>query len=92
MKKIEIIKIKSLIMIALLSGLRKSKSIEDKREVTQNEHATSETRTFMLDYLKKGATLGDKLCIKELGELYIEGKYVPKDTTLGKKLMGGHGF
>lgn len=51
-----------------------------------------ETRTFMLDYLKKGATLGDRLCIKELGELYIEGKYVPKDTKLGKKLMGSIGF
>jgi len=51
-----------------------------------------ETKAFMLDYLKKGAALGDRLSYNELGELYMEGKYVPKDTLLGKKLIKKAGY
>lgn len=46
-----------------------------------------ELRTFMIEYLKKGAALGDKQSKLELGRLYMQGKYLPKDTILGKKFI-----
>lgn len=46
-----------------------------------------ELRTFMIEYLKKGAALGDKNSKRELAKLYMEGKFLPKDTILGKKLI-----
>lgn len=47
----------------------------------------NETRLLMIEYLKKGAALKHEQSMHELGELYMEGKYVPKDTILGKKLI-----
>lgn len=44
------------------------------------------TIDLALKYLEKGVELNECQATKELGELYLEGKYVPKDTILGKKL------
>ena len=46
----------------------------------------------MIEYLKKGAALKHEQSMHELGELYMEGKYVPKDTILGKKLINSIGL
>jgi len=52
----------------------------------------NETRLLMIEYLKKGAALKHEQSMHELGELYMEGKYVPKDTILGKKLINSKGL
>ena len=44
-----------------------------------------ETKTLAIKYLKRGVDLKDCNSTKELGNLYLEGKYVPKDTIMGKK-------
>jgi hypothetical protein len=44
------------------------------------------TKKFALEYLQKGAELGEINCKKKLGRYYIEGKYFEKDTVLGKEL------
>jgi len=43
-------------------------------------------RTIAIQHLKKSASLKYLAANDELGELYLEGKYLPKDTLLGKKL------
>ena len=45
-----------------------------------------ETKTLAIKYLKRGVELKDCNSTKELGDLYLEGKYVLKDTILGRKL------
>lgn len=52
----------------------------------------NETRLLMIEYLKKGVALKHEQSMHELGELYMEGKYVPKDTILGKKLINSIGL
>jgi len=44
------------------------------------------TKILAIDYLKKGVELKECQSVKELGDLYLEGKYVPRDTILGKEL------
>ena len=44
------------------------------------------TKVLAIEYLKKGVELKECQSVKELGNLYMEGKYVPKDTILGKEL------
>jgi len=44
------------------------------------------TKMLALKYLKKGVELNDSESTHVLSELYLEGKYVPQDTILGKKL------
>lgn len=44
------------------------------------------TKALAITYLKRGVYLNECQSTKELGDLYLEGKYVPKDTILGKKL------
>lgn len=44
------------------------------------------TIALAIKYLKEGVDLNERQSTKELGRLYLEGKYVPKDTILGKKL------
>lgn len=56
----------------------------EKREIFDKE-----LRTFMIEYLKKGAALNHEQSKQELGRLYLEGKYVPKDTIMSKKLLDG---
>lgn len=50
------------------------------------------TRKFMIKYLKKGASLGHSQSKYELGKLYIEGIFLPKDTILGRKLINSSNF
>lgn len=45
-----------------------------------------DTKNLALKYLKMGAELRDPESMEHLGNLYLVGKYVPKDTILGKKL------
>ncbi len=45
------------------------------------------TKEMALSYLQKGVELNDYHSLKEMAELYLEGKYVKKDTILGKKLL-----
>lgn len=45
-----------------------------------------ETQTLAIKYLKRGVDLKECNSTKELGDLYLKGKYIPKDTILGKKL------
>lgn len=45
-----------------------------------------ETKTLAIKYLKKGVDLKDCESTKELGNLYLKGKYVLKDTILGRQL------
>ena len=44
------------------------------------------TKELALKYLREGVELNDKQSTHELSELYLQGKYVPKDTIFGKKL------
>ena len=44
------------------------------------------TKALAIKYLKEGAELNERQSVIELGESYLEGKYVPKDTILGKTL------
>jgi len=44
------------------------------------------TKALAIEYLRKGVELNDPESTKYLADLYLEGKYVPKDTILGKKL------
>jgi hypothetical protein len=44
------------------------------------------TKELAIKYLKRGVELKDAESTMYLGELYLKGKYVAKDTILGKKL------
>lgn len=55
-------------------------------------HSTKIDRTTIalaLKYLKKGVSLRDPESTSVMGALCLEGKYVPKDTVLGKSLLKG---
>ena len=45
------------------------------------------SKTLMINYLKKGAELGNRKSQYELGRLYKEGEYLPKNEELGNKLI-----
>ena len=45
-----------------------------------------ETMALAIKYLIRGAEQNDGESLKRLGELYLDGKYLPNDTILGKKL------
>ncbi len=44
------------------------------------------TKILALKYLKEGVELNDSESTNQLSKLYFEGKYVKKDSILGKKL------
>jgi len=52
----------------------------------QGRTIDKDTKALALKYLNKGVDLNECQATKELGKLYLEGKYIPKDTILGKKL------
>lgn len=58
-----------------------------KKEFTELEDLDPITRKMALDYLKRGAEKGNKECKKILGNHYLEGKYIEKDTVKGKQLQ-----
>ena len=45
------------------------------------------TRNLALEYLQKGAELGENDCMRTLGRYYFEGKYFDRDTILGRRLI-----
>jgi TPR repeat protein len=47
----------------------------------------NQTRKMAIDYLKKGAEKEERNSLRRLGEFYIEGKFVEKDTVLGNQLL-----
>ena len=47
---------------------------------------SEDLRTIAIQYLKRSASFKDPGACDELGELYLEGKYVPKDSLIGSKL------
>ena len=51
-----------------------------KKEFTELESLDPTTKKMALDYLKKGAEKGNKECEKILGNHYLEGKHIEKDT------------
>ena len=52
-----------------------------------SEKIDSLTSKISISYLKAAAKLNNKSAQKALGEYYIEGKFVRKDTILGNKLL-----
>ena len=58
-----------------------------KKRFTELEDIDPATRKMALDYLKKGAEKGNKECKKILGNHYLEGKYIEKDTIKGNQLI-----
>jgi len=51
------------------------------------DHLDETTRVFALDFLNKASEKGVREAKRELGSYYSLGKYLPKDTVLGKKLI-----
>ncbi len=49
-----------------------------------------ETRNKALSYLRLAFEKGHEQSIDELGELYYEGKFLPKDTILGRQLIDNY--
>jgi hypothetical protein len=45
------------------------------------------TLSLAIEYLKMGSDKGESNCMRDLGFLYMAGKYVKKDTVLGKQLI-----
>lgn len=47
----------------------------------------STTQKMAIEYLQKASLKGHSQARETLGEYYLEGKYVEKDTVLGKRLI-----
>lgn len=76
-----------------LTGLNKENSSKD---LPQIDFLDEETRQMALHYLEKASNKENPNAKYILGKYYLEGKYVPKNVTLGnsllqeaKKLSGG---
>ncbi|BEG99317.1 hypothetical protein BSYN_15820 [Bacteroides sedimenti] len=67
-------------------------SLLSSAEHRQEIRLDKEAKTLMIEYLKKGAALNHHQSKFDLGQLYMEGKYVPKDTVLGQKLINTSGY
>ena len=59
---------------------------ETTRSLMLLDSLDSTTRNLALEYLKKGAELGEHNCQYRLGTYYYEGKYFEQDTILGQEL------
>lgn len=73
--------------LAYLNVYEALTSQDHKKGVSELENLDDQTRKMALDYLKKGAEKGNKECKKILGNHYLEGKYIEKDTIKGKQLI-----
>jgi hypothetical protein len=51
-----------------------------------NGEIDEDTKAIAIKYLQTGVVLNDPASLMEMGELYLEGKYFPKDTILGNEL------
>ena len=45
------------------------------------------TKNLALDLLKRGALTKNKECMQRLGDFYLRGKYVEKDSLKGQGLL-----
>lgn len=72
--------------LAYLNVYEALTSHDHKMGVSELEDLDPITRKMALDYLKRGAEKGNKECKKILGNHYLEGKYIEKDTIKGKQL------
>ncbi|MDR6969264.1 TPR repeat protein [Flavobacterium arsenatis] len=57
------------------------------KETPNLDFLDPDTKEFALSYLKKAANLGSIDAKYVLGNYYLEGRYVPKNEVLGKKLL-----
>ena len=73
--------------LAYLNVYEALTSQDHKKGVSELENLDSATRKMALEYLNKGAEKGSKECKRILGNHYLEGKYVKKDTAEGKRLI-----
>lgn len=73
--------------LAYLNVYEALTSQDHKVGVSELENLDPTTKEMALHYLKKGAEKGNKECKRILGNLYLEGKYIEKDTIKGKKLI-----
>jgi TPR repeat protein len=73
--------------LAYLNVYEALTSQDHKKGVSELEDLDPVTRKMALDYLKKGAEKGSKECKRILGNHYLEGKYIEKDTIKGNQLI-----
>ena len=59
------------------------------KSIYNNELADmkEDMRSIAIQYLKKAASLNSVQANEELGNLYIEGEYLPRDLSLGEQLI-----
>lgn len=75
--------------LAYLNVYEALTSQDHNKGVSELEDLDPVTRKMALDYLKKGAEKGSKECKRILGNHYLEGVYIEKDTVKGKLLIEG---
>lgn len=73
--------------LAYLNVYEALTSQDHKKGVSELEDLDKKTREMALEYLKKGAEKGSKECKVILGNHYLEGKYIEKNTIKGKQLI-----
>lgn len=73
--------------LAYLNVYEALTSQDHKKGVSELEDLDPATRKMALDYLKKGAEKGNKECKKILGNHFLEGVYIEKDTVKGLTLI-----
>lgn len=56
-----------------------------KEENTELDSLDERTRSLAIDYLKFAAEAGDSDCQNRLGELYLEGRYLDRDSLKGEE-------
>jgi len=58
-----------------------------KKEYTELDGLDRNTKNLALDLLKRGTLVKNKDCMQRLGNYYLLGKYVEKDSAKGKDLI-----
>jgi TPR repeat protein len=58
-----------------------------KGNKSELEDLDKKTRELALKYLIDGADMGNGDCMRILGQLYIDGKYLPRDIVKGNKIL-----
>ena len=52
-----------------------------------NDSVDFKTLSIGLGFLRHGVELNSSSCLRELGQLYLEGKYVAQNDSLGNDLL-----
>jgi hypothetical protein len=58
-----------------------------KKEYTELDSLDNNTKNLALDLLERGAITKNKDCMQRLGNYYLLGKYVEKDSVKGQHLL-----